>query len=209
MLFNFFFQVDIFSYGVMLVHVLSGQWPFPGEAVRVNPRNPNDPNDLVGVTEFDRREEYINKIDNQHPLMHLIQLCLSNSPSHRPTSCEVHQQVSAVSAEQPASFANRVEMLERIKALGEEKEAARMEKNNALAEKDEQIAELKREKDEQIKELKTERDTAIGEKKQISAELKETQSSMKRLQHLHSIQLEEMQLKVCGLKDENEHLQTI
>ena len=47
-------QVDIFSYGVMMVHVLNGQWPFPGEAVRVNPRNPNDPNDLVGVTEFDR-----------------------------------------------------------------------------------------------------------------------------------------------------------
>ena len=46
----------------MMVHVLSGQWPFPGEAVRVNPRYPNNPNDLVGVTEFDRREEYINLI---------------------------------------------------------------------------------------------------------------------------------------------------
>ena len=165
---------------------MSGDWPFPGEPVRVNPRNTNDPNDIVGVTEFDHHEEHINKIDNQHPLMHLIQLCLSNSPSHRPTSCEVQKQVSAVSAEQPASFANRVEMLERIKAHGEEKEEVRIEKNNVLAEKDEQMAELKREKDEQIKELRTERDTAIGEKKQVSAELKETQSRMERLQHLHS-----------------------
>ena len=101
----------------MMVHVLSGQWPFPGEAVRVNPRNPNNPNDLVGVTEFDRREEYISLIGNEHPLMTLIQQCLSNSPSHRSTSSEVHQRASAVAADHPPSFTNRVEMMERIKHL--------------------------------------------------------------------------------------------
>ena len=166
------------------MHVLSGQWPFPGKAVRDNPKNPNDPNDIVGVTEFDRREEYINKIDNQHPLMHLLQLCLSNNPSHCPTSCEVQKQVSAVSAEHPASFANRVEMLERIKALGEGKEAMRMEKKNAVP------------------------DTR-REKEQVSAELEEPQASMERLQHLYSIELDRVQLEVSNLKDENEHLQTM
>ena len=180
------------------MHVLSGQWPFPGEAVRVNPRNPNDPNDLVGVTEFDRREEYINKINNQHPLMHLIQLCLSNSPSHRPTSCEVHQQVSAVSAEHPASFTNRVEMLERIKALGEEKEARRLENNNAVAESNEKIAELSRE-----------RDKAVREKEQVATELEKTQCTVEKLQQSHSIELEGVQLEVSDLKAENAHLQTI
>ena len=181
-------QVDIFSYGVMLVHVLSGEWPFPEEAVRVNPNNPND---LVGVTEFNRRETYINKIDNHHPLMHLIQLCLSNSSLHRPTSCEVYQQVSAVSAEHPASFTNRVEMFERIKALGEEKEAMTLEKSNAVAIKDEQIAELRREKE------------------QVSAKLEETQSTIERLQQLHSIELERVQLEVFHLKADNEHLRSI
>ena len=121
-------QVDIFSYGVMMVHMLSGQWPFPGEAVRVNPRNPNNPNDLVGVTEFDRHEEYINLIGNEHPLMTLIRQCLSNSPSHRPTSSEVHQRVSVVAADHPPSFTDRVEMMERIKILGEEKERVRSER---------------------------------------------------------------------------------
>ena len=122
-----FLQVDVFSYGVMMVHVLSGQWPFPGEAVRVNPNNPND---VVGVTEFDRREEYINLIGNEHPLMTLIQGCLSNSPSHRPTSSEVHQRVSAVAADHPPSFTDRVEMMERIKTLGEENETIIMEKED-------------------------------------------------------------------------------
>ena len=108
-----------------MVHVLSGQWPFPGEAVRVNP---NTPNDVIGVTEFGRREEYINLIGNEHPLMILIQRCLSNIPSHRPTSSEVHQRVSTVAADHPTSFTNRVEMMDRIKALSEEKETIRMEK---------------------------------------------------------------------------------
>ena len=114
----------------MMVHVLSGQWPFPGEAVRVNPRNPNNPNDLVGVSEFDRRDEYITLIGNEHPLMTLIQGCLSNNPSHRPTSSEVHQRVSAVSADHPPSFNNRVEMMDRIKTLSQEKEAIRIEKED-------------------------------------------------------------------------------
>ena len=171
----------------MMVHVLSGQWPFPGEAVRVNPRNPNDPNDLVGVTEFDRREEYINKIGNQHPLMRLIHLCLSNSSSHRPTSSEVHQQVSAVAADHPPSFANRVEMLERIKALGEEKETMRMEKNIAVSEKE----------------------ITVREREGVLTELEETRSNMDRLQQLHAIELEGVHLEVSDLKAENEQLQTI
>ena len=170
-----------------MVHVLSGQWPFPGEANIVNPRNPNDPNDLVGVTEFDRREEYINKIGNQHPLMRLIQMCLSNSSSHRPTSSEVHQQVSAVAADHPPSFANRVEMLERIKALGEEKETMRMEKNNAVAEKE----------------------TAVREREGVLAELEETQSNMDRLSLSHSIELEGVHLEISDLEAENEYLQKI
>ena len=170
-----------------MVHVLSGQWPFPGEANIVNPRNPNDPNDLVGVTEFDRREEYINKIGDQHPLMRLIQLCLSNSSSHRPASSEVHQQVSAVAADHPPSFANRVEMLERIKVLGEEKDTMRMEKNNAVSEKE----------------------TAVGEREGVLTELEETQSNMDRLQQSHAIQLEGVQLEVSDLKDEIEQLETV
>ena len=177
-------QVDIFSYGVMIVHVLSGQWPFPGEANRINP---NAPNDLVGVTEFDRREKYINHIGKQHPLMKLIQLCLSNCPSHRPTSSEVHQQVSTVATDHPPSFANRVEMLERIKALGEEKEAMKIEKNNAIAEKNEQIT----------------------EREQISTRLEKTQSNMDRLQELHSIELEGIHITNYDLKADNEHLQVI
>ena len=169
----------------MMLHVLSGRWPFPGEAVRVNPRNPNDPNDLVGVTEFDRREEYANLVGNEHPLMTLIQGCLSNSPSHRPTSSEVHQRVSAVAAEHPPSFTNRVEMMDRIKVLGEEKERERSEKENAIVQKD----------------------VAIAERARSVAELTETQSTIDNLHKSHSIEVEALWIENTDMKAENEHLQ--
>ena len=188
-------QVDIFSYGVMMVHVLSGQWPFPGEAVRVNPRNPNDPNDVVGVTEFDRREEYINLIGNEHPLMTLIQRCLSNSPSHRPTSSEVHQRVSAVAADHPPSFTNRVEMMDRIKTLGQENE-------RVLAEKDTTVAERSRE-------MRTGKDADTREKETILSELEEAQSTISSLRQSHSIEVEALQIENTDMKADNEHLRAI
>ena len=114
----------------MMVHILSGQWPFPSEAVQINPKNPYD---LIAVSEIHRREQYINVIDTKHPLMTSIQCCLSNSPSHRPTTLEVHQQVSAMAAEHRPSFANRLEMLERIKVLGKEKNDIRIETDAEIA----------------------------------------------------------------------------
>jgi hypothetical protein len=178
-------QIDIFSYGVMIVHVLSGQWPFPGEAVRVNPRNPNNPNDLVGVTEFDRREEYINLIGNEHPLMTLIQGCLSNSPSHRPTSSEVHQRVSAVAADHPPSFTNRVEMMDRIKTLSEEKDILGAIKDIAIAEKD----------------------VAVMERSRSIAELQEARSNVDNHCKSHSVAMEALQIFITDMKADNEYLQ--
>jgi hypothetical protein len=175
----------------MMVHVLSGQWPFPGEAVRVNPRNPNNPNDVVGVTEFDRREEYINLIGNEHPLMTLIQGCLSNSPSHRPTSSEVHQRVSAVAADHPPSFTNRVEMMDRIKTLGQENERVLTEKDSTIAE------------------LRTEKDAVTRENEKISSELEEAQSTIGSLRESHSIEVEALQIENTDIKADIEHLHAI
>ena len=193
-----------------MVHVLSGQWPFPGEAVRVNPNNPND---VIGVTEFGRREEYINLIGNEHPLMTLIQECLSNSPSHRPTSSEVHQRVSAVAADHPPSFTNRVEMMERIKALSEEKERVRNErdriktlseeKERVIIEKDSTIVEKNRE----IAETRREKDTITRENERISAELAEIRCNISGLRESHSIEVEALQIVIADMKADMEHLQ--
>ena len=50
-------KVDIFSFGVLVVHVLSGEWPMPSGAFA---EDPHDPNGVVFVTEFERHRESIN-----------------------------------------------------------------------------------------------------------------------------------------------------
>ena len=118
-------EVDVFSFGVMMVHVLSGQWPFPSEATQVDPSNSAS---VIGISEVERRVQYLNIIgrpsDEQegHPLMSLIERCLSNSPGLRPNTSELVERISSTSDQQPLTFSNRVDMMQRINRIQREKE---------------------------------------------------------------------------------------
>ena len=118
-------EVDVFSFGVMLVHVLSGQWPMPTEATQVDPHNPAR---VIGLSEVECRAEYLNVIgrhsndEEGHPLMPLIERCLSNSPNLRPNASELVDAMSDAATQQPLTFSNRVEMMQRINSIQREKE---------------------------------------------------------------------------------------
>ena len=152
--------MDIFSFGVMMVHVLSGKWPFPGEAVRTNPKNPNE---LIAVSEFDRRESTIKHIQATLLSMSLIKRCLSNSPSLRPTSSEIHEHVSTVAKDSPSSFSNKAVMLETIKVLREENKDMKMKKKETRVENDTLIME---------------RDIAVAENAALTLEVEKLQEEM-------------------------------
>ena len=118
-------EVDVFSFGVMLVHVLSGQWPMPTEATQVDPRYPAC---VIGLSEVERRAEYLNVIgrpsndEEGHPLMPLIERCLSNSPNLRPNASELVDAMSDAATQQHLTFSNRVDMMQRINSIQREKE---------------------------------------------------------------------------------------
>ncbi len=114
-------KVDIFSFGVMMVHVLSGQWPIPGEVFRPDRVNPNL---IVPVSEVDRREEYFQEIDQDHPLMGLIRQCLSNNPTSRPEALDILGQVESVISRLPPSLENRVELIQQIQGRGDSRAVA-------------------------------------------------------------------------------------
>ena len=77
-------SVDEFSYGILMIHVLSAQWPEP----QVEP-NRVEGNKLVPVSEADRRKSYIEMIGDSHPLMELVLRCIDNNPQLRPHSGEI------------------------------------------------------------------------------------------------------------------------
>jgi serine/threonine protein kinase len=112
-------SVDEFSYGIMMIHMFSGRWPEP----QVGP-NRTEPNGrLIPVTEAERREVFLRAIGNDHPLMDLILKCIHNHPQARAHASEIVGRLAEMVLQFPASFANRLEMLRRIEADGEEKRA--------------------------------------------------------------------------------------
>ena len=76
--------IDIFSIGVVAIFVLSQTFPKPLAAAYMDARRR-----MVGRTELERRGEYVQQIQRQlredHPLIKMIQRCLSNFPEDRPT----------------------------------------------------------------------------------------------------------------------------
>ncbi len=146
-------SVDVFSFGVMMIHTFTAEWPLPKIGpTRIDPANPDR---LIPVTEAERREEFLRRIPPDHPLMDLIMRCLSNNPQRRPRAAEMVGRMVGVVLEHPPSFENRVEMLQRVSALLTEKRELEEEvvrKDSAIQEKAGEIEGLAAEKRRQEEE---------------------------------------------------------
>ena len=122
-------KVDVFSFGVLMVHLFSGQWPFPTVAVKVDPQ---DDSRMIGLSEAERRQEQLAIVGRDHPLMSLILDCIHNNPSCRPEAKEVLRQVSRTAARFPSSSANKVELLQQATTLRERLQQTFQAKEAAL-----------------------------------------------------------------------------
>ena len=86
-------SIDTYSFGVLMIHALCGVWPLPGPGSTVDPE---DPDKLIAVTEFDRRIKFVKDIGLDHPLVPLIEKCLHNSPDYRPNAPKIAETVMTV-----------------------------------------------------------------------------------------------------------------
>ena len=73
-------SIDVFSYGVLMIHVLSGRWPEPQEG----PVRNLGSGKIIAICEAERREVFLQAIGKDHPLMDLIKGCIKNDPHFRP-----------------------------------------------------------------------------------------------------------------------------
>ena len=122
-------KIDVYSYGVLIIHTLCGRWPFPEDAFRPDPRNPDA---IIPASEIEHRAEYLQEIGNDHPLIALIQQCLSNMPSRRPETPALLDQVNTILSALPQQFTNRVEMLQQFEARIQTLTAANQSKQSEI-----------------------------------------------------------------------------
>ena len=176
-------EVDVFSFGVMMVHVLSGEWPIPTEATRVHPCNPAH---VIGLSEVERRAQYLNIIGRPseeqegHPLMPLIERCLNNSPNLRPTSSELVERMSDAVTQQPLTFSNRVDMMQRMESILTEKEI-----------------------------LQTRVTVLEGQVERGEVAQREQREESQQQEAALSVEVEQLRLQVGNLEAEKTHLSTV
>ena len=103
---NYDKSVDEFSYGVLMIHILSGQWPEPQcSQIRM------EAGKMIPVSEAGRREGYLTDVGHSHPLMELILKCISNDPQTRASAREIVQRLADVVYEYPDPFVTRLNSL--------------------------------------------------------------------------------------------------
>ena len=98
-------SIDEFSYGILMIHVLTGKWPEPHvEPVRIEAEK------LIPVSEAERRRNYLKVIGDDHPLMQLVLKCINNNPPLRPHSGEIVNQLDGMVKQFPHTSSYQLEM---------------------------------------------------------------------------------------------------
>ena len=97
-------QYDIFSYGILMIHIMCGEWPIAG------PYRAFDKPELIIICEFQRRAQYIQKIKEIYDkntsirLCELIEVCLSDNHTDRPSTPVVLEKLDFIVSTSKSEF---------------------------------------------------------------------------------------------------------
>ena len=90
---------DVFSFGVNIIQILTRKFPQRGDRFKTVPINdPRFPSGRVEVrvSEIERRNNHISKINKAHPLLPIALDCLKNQEGERPSTGELCQRLAAL-----------------------------------------------------------------------------------------------------------------
>ena len=87
-------ELDVFSFGCVMLHTFSQQWPTPSQHVVTDPVECK----LIARSEVERRAQYLDKVHKvvEDVMVPLIVSCLENLPFDRPTIMEVCDQLETL-----------------------------------------------------------------------------------------------------------------
>ena len=144
-------SLDVFSFGCLILHVLSGQIPVPTPQYV---RNPSDPKSFVQVSEWDRRASYIEQV----PKIHLVKQCLENNPSRRPNMNQIIEDLQCHNRHDPShrleqQLKQKEQELQKYQKQLQEDEKKKAEKDLEIQTCHHQLQEKERELQEKEREL--------------------------------------------------------
>ena len=170
-------SIDVFSYGILMIHTLSGKWPEP----QIGPTQIVD-GKLIPITEAERRAALLDIVGSKHPVLtDLILRCIDNDPKVRVHVSEAAEVLAEVRCETTTGYHNVLDLLQHVEAVEGENQRLQIEK--------EEVRHEIRAKEERISRLKQEAQ---------SSELQRVQE-MERLHMAKATEVEQLRSKVKSL----------
>ena len=158
--------LDVFSFGALALHTGAQDWPIPAEYMVIDPET----QDMKYLNEAERRQEYLDKLQDAEMLRPIILDCLHNNYTKRPTIIEVSKQLKLLKESVPKKPP--------IKSSLANKAVSEVEDKMSSLEVDEQKEILLQAKDEQLEKMQKEMDKLIEDKKRTEINLKEVIQSL-------------------------------
>ena len=180
-------KLDVFSYGNVIVTTVIHDWPEPG------PPNKYEGDKLIGLTEFQRREQYLNRFNQieNNLFLPIISSCLENRPHQRPSSFHLVTRMREIEESHPRGTEDST-VIPQLRHNLRLKDEQLREQDQQLREKDQQLREKDQQLNEQIQKI-------LEESGQQWEEIKDLQTE--RGQHLQEID--------SLRKDRDRHLQEV
>ena len=100
-------KMDSFSFGVLILHLVSQMWPIPTEAVKVSAGGK-----LTPVSEAERRRQQIDLMGTDHCLYKLTTECLQNDTSQRPETSQIVVTLEALQSKFPLPSTSYLDLLQ-------------------------------------------------------------------------------------------------
>ena len=122
-------KIDCFSFGVIIVQMLTRQYPKPGDRMqRVEMNHPGLPRGtlMVCIPEVDRRQNHISQVDPNHSLLPISLDCLKDKDVERPSADQLCERVAALKEQSKytesarAAQASKIDLREQIQSQREE-----------------------------------------------------------------------------------------
>ena len=183
-------RLDVFSYGNVIVTTVIHDWPEPG------PPTKYEGDKLIGLTEFHRRELYLNRFNQieNNLFLPIVSSCLENRPHQRPSSFHLVTRMREIEESYPRGTEDST-VIPQLRHDLQLKDEQLRGKDQQLRRKDQQL----REQDQQLRETHEQMQKILEESGQQWEEIKDLQTE--RGQHLQEID--------SLRKDRDRHLQEV
>ena len=223
-------KLDIFSLGVLLVHIMTRQFPDPGPRFQVVdvPNDPRFPEDTVRVPipETHRRSAHLQLISSTHPLKAVAVNCLKGKERERPSAQQLSNTLSelkggpqyAESMQQAQSGEGNEQEVGSLRRQVRDLQQRDQEQRQAMQQQQQEIEHLGQEKQEQqreIEQLHLQQQQSMAQVQQLEQQLQGqrvlTTAREREIQQLRSTVEEKergVQTKERELQQKNHTIQT-